>query len=91
MIETSILGALLGLLGRLAPEVINFFKGKDDNAHELEMLKVQAETERLKLAQITTEGELKIEDKYVDYSIAEVQSIAEATKADAVMSSNNYK
>lgn len=91
MLETSIVGAILGLLGRLAPEIINFFKGKDENKHELEMLKVQTELEKMKFEAIKVQGDQRIEEKYVDYSTAEIQAIAEVAKADSQAAKYNYK
>lgn len=39
----ALLGSLLGLLGSLAPRLIQFFEQKQNHAQELEMLKVQGQ------------------------------------------------
>jgi hypothetical protein len=76
MILEGLMGSLLGGLMRLAPEVIKFFNSKEDNKHELDMFKLQIESEKLK-------GELKVEEKYVDYSVAELGALSEAYKEQA--------
>lgn len=84
MVLEGIVGGLLGGVMRLAPEVIKFFTRKDDNKHELEMLKTQLEFEK-------TKGELKIEERYVDYGIAELGAISEAYKEQATAVANSSK
>ena len=39
----GLLGALLGLLGSMAPRLIGYFESKNNHAQELEMLRVQGE------------------------------------------------
>ena len=63
---SGILGGLLGGVFRLAPEVLKFFDRKNERTHELNMFKEQCELTKL-------QGELKIEEKYVDYSVAQLQ------------------
>lgn len=84
MVLEGIVGGLLGGVMRLAPEVIKFFTRKDDNKHELEMLKTQLEFEK-------TKGELKIEERYVDHGIAELSAISEAYKEQATAVANSSK
>ncbi len=84
MIETGIIGALLGGLFRLAPEIIKMFKSKDEMKHELEMFRLQTELEK-------TRGDFKVEEKYIDYSTAGLEAIVEANKAEAALAKNNYK
>ena len=84
MVLEGIVGGLLGGAMRLAPEVIKFFTGKDDNKHELEMLKVQLEFEK-------TKGDLKIEERYVDYGISELNAISEAYKEQSAAVTNSSK
>lgn len=38
----TLLGALLGLFGSLAPELVKLFQDKRDKAHEVDILKLQA-------------------------------------------------
>lgn len=42
-----ILGALLGLAGSIIPELLKLYKDKQDKKHELEMLKLQLEKEKV--------------------------------------------
>lgn len=84
MLVESLLGGLLGSLARLAPEVIKFFNSKEDNKHELEMFKLQIESDKLK-------GEFKVEEKYVDYSIHQLSAMSEAYKEQAAAVSKGSK
>lgn len=84
MVLESLFGGLLGGLFRLAPEVIKFFDRKDERKHELNLMGAQLDYERLK-------GEFKVEEKYVDYSVAHMDAVAEAYKQQAVADSKAYK
>lgn len=84
MVLESLFGGLLGGLFRLAPEVIKFFDRKDERKHELSMMGAQLEYEKLK-------GEFKVEEKYVDYSVAHMDAVAEAYKQQAAADSKAYK
>lgn len=81
---SGILGSLVGGLFRLAPEVLKFFDRKDERKHELAMLKEQLEYEKVK-------GELKVEERYVDFSVAGMQALEKAYEAQAVADSKAYK
>lgn len=41
-----LLGAVLGLLGSIVPECFKLFKDRQDNKHEIEMLKLQMQYQR---------------------------------------------
>jgi len=84
MLETGLIGGILGGLFRLAPEVLKFFKSKSEMKHELEMFKLQTDLEK-------TRGELRIESKYVDFNTAGLQAIAEANRAEVELAKNNYR
>lgn len=84
MVLESLFGGLLGGLFRLAPEVIKFFDRKDERKHELNLMGAQLDYERLK-------GEFKVEEKYVDYGVAQLDAIAEAYKQQATADSKAYK
>lgn len=84
MVLESLFGGLLGGLFRLAPEVIKFFDRKDERKHELSMMGAQLDYERLK-------GEFKVEEKYVDYGVAQLDAIAEAYKQQGAADSRAYK
>jgi hypothetical protein len=64
----SIATAIIGFLGAFAPEIIKYFNTKRDQAHELEILKVQAEMQK--------EGHLeKMEEINANADIAESQAL----------------
>lgn len=84
MLETGLIGSLLGGLFRLAPELLKVFDRVNERKHELNMFKLQTDLEKVK-------GEFKVEEKYVDYSVAEMQAIAAANKSEGEVASNSYK
>lgn len=80
---TGLLGSALGGLFRLVPEFLKIWDRKDERKHELAMFQLQTDLEK-------TRGEFKMEEKYVDYSIAQTQAIGEAFKQQAQDSKNSY-
>ena len=60
-----ILGAILGLIGAAAPELVKLYKDRQDKKHELELLKLQMEmqkagfTQRLEEVQVTADVEVE--------------------------------
>lgn len=73
---SGILGSVFGGLFRLAPEVLKFWDRKDDRKHELAMYGLQIDLEK-------TKGQVKIEEKYIDYGIAQTQAIQSAFEGQA--------
>ena len=61
---------------RLAPEVLKFLDKKNERQHELSMFQLQTDLEKMR-------GEFKMEEKYVDYSIQQMDTIKEAFKEQA--------
>lgn len=83
MIETltgGLLGSIFGGLFRLAPEVLKWLDRKDERNHELKMFSLQTDLEKMR-------GEYRLEHRYVDHGIAQLEAINEAFvqqgKADA--------
>lgn len=83
MIETltgGLLGSIFGGLFRLAPEVLKWLDRASERKHELEMFKLQTDLEKMR-------GEYRLEHRYVDHGIAQLDAINEAFvqqgKADA--------
>ena len=72
----GLLGSIFGGLFRLAPEVLKFLDKKNERAHELSMFQLQTDLEKMR-------GEFKMEEKYVDYSIQQMDTIKEAFKEQA--------
>ncbi len=81
---SGILGSIFGGLFRLAPEVLKFWDRKDDRKHELAMYGLQIDLEK-------TKGEIRIDEKYVDYSIAQTQAIQTAFEGQAKEAAASYR
>ncbi len=81
---SGILGSIFGGLFRLAPEVLKFWDRKDDRKHELAMYGLQIDLEK-------TKGQVRIEEKYVDYSIAQTQAIQTAFEGQAKEAAASYR
>ena len=76
ILDGGLFGSLIGGLFRLAPEVLKFLDKKNERTHELNMFRLQTDLEKLR-------GEFKVEEKYVDYSIQQLDSIKEAFQEQA--------
>ena len=70
------MGSIFGGLFRLAPEVLKFLDKKNERQHELSMFQLQTDLEKMR-------GEFRMEEKYVDYSIQQMDTIKEAFKEQA--------
>lgn len=81
---SGLLGSVFGGLFRLAPEVLKFWDRKDDRKHELAMYGLQIDLEK-------TKGQVKIEEKYVDYGIAQTQAIQTAFEGQAKEAAASYR
>jgi hypothetical protein len=81
---SGILGSVFGGLFRLAPEVLKFWDRKDDRKHELAMYGLQIDLEK-------TKGQVKIEEKYIDYGIAQTQAIQSAFEGQAKEAAASYR
>ena len=68
LLSGGLLGSIFGGLFRLAPEVLKFLDKKNERAHELNMFQLQTDLEKLR-------GEFRVEEKYVDYSIQQMDTI----------------
>lgn len=81
---SGIIGSLFGGLFRLAPEVLKWLDKKDERKHELAMFTLQTDLEKMR-------GEFKMEERYVDHSIGQLEAIQEAFKEQSATASNSYK
>lgn len=81
---SGVIGSLFGGLFRLAPEVLKFFDKQNDRKHELAMMDKQLDYEKLK-------GEFKVEEKYVDFSVHQLDAMQEAFKEQAATATSSYK
>lgn len=80
---SGLIGSLLGGIFRLAPEVLKFFDKNNDRRHELSMFTLQTDLEKLR-------GEFKVEERYVDHSVAQLTAIQEAFKEQSETASRSY-
>jgi|DEB19_MinimDraft_3_1074340.scaffolds.fasta_scaffold03541_1 hypothetical protein len=69
----GVLGSLFGGLFRLAPEVLKFLDKGNERKHELSMFTLQTDLEKMR-------GQFKMEERYVDYSVTQLETIKEAFK-----------
>ena len=76
LLSGGLLGSIFGGLFRLAPEVLKFLDKKNERAHELSMFQLQTDLEKLR-------GEFRMEEKYVDYSISQMDTIKAAFQEQA--------
>lgn len=81
---SGIIGSIFGGLFRLAPEVLKFWDRKDDRKHELNMFQLQTDLEKIK-------GQVRVEEKYVDYSIAQTHAIEAAIVQQGKDASSSYR
>ena len=72
----GLLGSIFGGLFRLAPEILKFLDKKNERQHELSMFQLQTDLEKLR-------GEFRMEEKYVDYSIQQMDTIKAAFQEQA--------
>lgn len=72
----GLLGSIFGGLFRLAPEVLKWLDKKNERAHELSMFTLQTDLEKMR-------GQFKMEEKYVDFSVQQLDTIKEAFKDQA--------
>jgi hypothetical protein len=76
LLSGGLLGSIFGGLFRLAPEVLKFLDKKNERQHELSMFSLQTDLEKLR-------GEFRVEEKYVDYSIQQLDTIKSAFQEQA--------
>jgi hypothetical protein len=81
---SGFIGALLGGLFRLAPEVLKFFDKNNERSHELKMFTLQTDLEKVR-------GQFRMEEKYVDFSKTSLEAIGEAFKQQAEADSKAWK
>ena len=76
ILSGGLLGSLFGGLFRLAPEVLKFLDKGNERKHELSMFTLQTDLEKMR-------GQFKMEERYVDYSVNQLDAIKEAFKEQA--------
>ena len=73
LLSGGLLGSIFGGLFRLAPEILKFLDKANERKHELSMFQLQTDLEKMR-------GEFRVEEKYVDYSVQQLDTIKEAFK-----------
>jgi len=76
LLSGGLLGSIFGGLFRLAPEILKFMDKKNERNHELNMFQLQTDLEKMR-------GQFKMEEKYVDHSIAQLDAIKAAFNEQA--------
>lgn len=76
VLSGGLLGSIFGGLFRLAPEVLKWLDKKNERAHELSMFTLQTDLEKMR-------GQFRMEEKYVDHSVQQLDAIKEAFKEQA--------
>ena len=77
----GLLGSIFGGIFRLIPEVLKLLDKANERKHELNMFRLQTDLEKLR-------GEFRIEEKYVDYSIQQLDTIKEAFREQSETAKN---
>lgn len=67
----TLIGSLLGGVFRLAPEVLKFFNQKNDNAHELDMVRAEMEFAKVR-------GEIAMRQTEAVMTVAEMDTMKSA-------------
>lgn len=73
ILSGGILGSIFGGLFRLAPEVLKFLDRKNERQHELAMFTLQTDLEKVR-------GTFRMEERYAEFSTAQLDTIKEAFK-----------
>lgn len=76
LLSGGLMGSIFGGLFRLAPEILKFMDKKNERAHELQMFTLQTDLEKMR-------GEFRMEEKYVDYSVQQLDTIKAAFEEQA--------
>jgi len=77
----GLLGSIFGGIFRLIPEVLKLLDKANERKHELNMFRLQTDLEKLR-------GEFRMEEKYVDYSIQQLDTIKEAFREQSETAKN---
>lgn len=78
----TLLASLGGGIFRMLPEILNFFKSKEDMKHEQAMFTMQLEADKLKYQSNLAQTQ---EQNAGATSLAEITALIEATKAQAIV------
>ena len=71
----AILGSIIGFIGGFIPDIIKYFKSKQDNKHEIEIMELQIKAQ----SQLHTE---RLEEINAEADIAESKALYESAKIE---------
>ena len=71
----AILGSIIGFIGGFVPDIIKYFKSKEDNKHEIEIMELQIKAQ----SQLHTE---RLEEINAEADIAESKALYESAKIE---------
>jgi len=71
----ALIGSALGFLGGFIPNILNYFKAKQDNAHEINIMKLQIQAQ----SQLHTE---RLEEINAEADISESKALYESSKLE---------
>jgi len=77
----GLLGSIFGGIFRLIPEVLKLLDKANERKHELNMFRLQTDLEKMR-------GEFRMEERYVDYSIQQLDTIKEAFREQSETAKN---
>lgn len=83
VVASGLLGTIVGGIFRLAPEILKFFDKKNERTHELDMVKATVDLEK-------TRGEIRVQERSIDFDVAQIEAIKEAYKADGEAAKASY-
>ena len=81
LLSGGLLGSIFGGVFRLAPEILKFLDKKNERSHELNMFQLQTDLEKMR-------GQFRMEEKYVEHSVAQLDTIKEAFKEQSETAKN---
>jgi hypothetical protein len=81
LLSGGLLGSVFGGLFRLAPEILKFLDKKNERSHELNMFQLQTDLEKMR-------GQFRMEEKYVEHSVAQLDAIKEAFREQSETAKN---
>lgn len=83
-LTSGTLGAIFGGIFRIIPEVLKLFDRVNERKHELNMFRLQTDLEKMR-------GEFKVEERYVDHSVAQMDAAAAAMRQQAEADKRAWK
>lgn len=81
LLSGGLLGSVFGGIFRLAPEILKFLDKKNERSHELNMFQLQTDLEKMR-------GQFRMEEKYVEHSVAQLDTIKEAFREQSETAKN---